>query len=27
LRLRYGGVGFYPRAKFIHLDSGPFRTW
>ena len=27
LRLRYGGVGFYPRAKFIHLDCGPFRTW
>jgi uncharacterized protein YcbK (DUF882 family) len=27
LKLRYGGVGFYPRAKFIHLDSGPFRTW
>ena len=27
LRLRYGGVGFYPRRKFIHLDSGPFRTW
>jgi uncharacterized protein YcbK (DUF882 family) len=27
LRLRYGGVGFYPRAKFIHLDCGPFRIW
>ena len=27
LKLRYGGVGFYSRAKFIHLDSGPFRTW
>ena len=27
LKLRYGGVGVYPRAKFIHLDSGPFRTW
>ncbi len=27
LRLQYGGVGFYPRAKFIHLDCGPFRTW
>lgn len=27
LKLRYGGVGFYPRAKFIHLDCGPFRTW
>ena len=27
LKLRYGGVGVYPRAKFIHLDCGPFRTW
>jgi len=27
LRLQYGGVGFYPRRKFIHLDCGPFRTW
>lgn len=27
LKLRYGGVGFYPRAQFIHLDCGPFRTW
>jgi uncharacterized protein YcbK (DUF882 family) len=27
LRLQYGGVGFYPRGKFIHLDCGPFRTW
>ena len=27
LKLQYGGVGFYPRSKFIHLDCGPFRTW
>jgi len=27
LRLQYGGVGYYPRAQFIHLDCGPFRTW
>jgi uncharacterized protein YcbK (DUF882 family) len=27
LKLQYGGVGFYPRAKFVHLDCGPFRTW
>ncbi len=27
LRLRYGGVGYYPRSKFVHLDSGPFRFW
>ena len=22
-----GGVGFYPRSDFIHLDSGPVRFW
>lgn len=27
LQLRYGGVGYYPRSKFVHLDSGPFRYW
>lgn len=27
LKLEYGGVGYYPRAKFVHLDSGPFRWW
>ncbi|HET9845779.1 MAG TPA: DUF882 domain-containing protein [Nitrospira sp.] len=27
LKLRYGGVGYYPRAHFIHLDCGPFRSW
>ena len=27
LDLQYGGVGYYPRAKFIHLDCGPFRSW
>lgn len=25
--LRAGGVGYYPRSGFIHLDTGPFRTW
>ena len=23
LKLQYGGVGYYPRADFIHLDSVP----
>lgn len=27
LKHRYGGVGYYPRAQFIHLDCGPFRSW
>ncbi len=27
LELGFGGVGYYPRSKFVHLDSGPFRTW
>lgn len=22
-----GGVGWYPRSHFIHLDSGPIRNW
>ncbi|CUQ64995.1 YcbK family protein [Candidatus Nitrospira inopinata] len=27
MKLQYGGVGYYPRSKFVHLDSGPFRHW
>jgi uncharacterized protein YcbK (DUF882 family) len=27
LELGYGGVGYYPRSRFVHLDSGPFRHW
>lgn len=23
----YGGVGYYPRSDFVHLDSGPTREW
>ena len=22
-----GGVGFYPRDKFVHLDTGKVRHW
>jgi uncharacterized protein YcbK (DUF882 family) len=25
--LCYGGVGYYPRTGFVHIDSGNFRTW
>jgi uncharacterized protein YcbK (DUF882 family) len=27
LSLRGGGVGFYPRAQFVHVDVGRVRAW
>lgn len=27
LAMASGGVGFYPRSDFVHLDTGRFRTW
>jgi uncharacterized protein YcbK (DUF882 family) len=27
LAMHRGGVGYYPSSKFIHLDTGTFRTW
>lgn len=27
LALRYGGVGYYRRANFVHLDTGRIRSW
>lgn len=27
LSLKAGGVGYYPRSNFVHLDSGAVRTW
>ncbi len=25
--LRAGGVGYYPRSKFVHVDTGTVRSW
>ncbi|MDL2268715.1 DUF882 domain-containing protein [Desulfosarcina sp. OttesenSCG-928-A07] len=25
--LKLGGVGYYPRSDFVHVDTGAFRTW
>jgi uncharacterized protein YcbK (DUF882 family) len=27
LSLSCGGVGYYPRADFVHVDCGPIRRW
>jgi uncharacterized protein YcbK (DUF882 family) len=27
LSLRGGGVGYYPRSDFVHVDCGPVRCW
>ena len=27
LALRAGGVGYYRKSDFVHLDTGRFRTW
>ncbi len=27
VELKLGGVGYYPRSGFIHVDTGPVRTW
>jgi uncharacterized protein YcbK (DUF882 family) len=27
LAMRAGGVGYYPRSGFVHVDTGPLRSW
>jgi uncharacterized protein YcbK (DUF882 family) len=27
LSLALGGVGFYPREQFVHVDTGRVRSW
>ncbi|AWU92958.1 YcbK family protein [Azospirillum ramasamyi] len=27
LALKRGGVGWYPRSHFLHIDTGPLRNW
>lgn len=27
MQLRYGGVGYYAKSDFVHLDTGEFRSW
>ncbi len=26
-KIQMGGVGYYPRSRFVHVDTGPLRQW
>lgn len=27
LKIKAGGVGYYAKSNFVHIDTGPVRTW
>jgi uncharacterized protein YcbK (DUF882 family) len=27
MALQRGGVGYYPRSNFVHVDTGRVRSW
>ncbi|WOT03758.1 DUF882 domain-containing protein [Shewanella youngdeokensis] len=27
IALKLGGVGYYPKSGFVHIDTGPIRSW
>lgn len=27
LKIKSGGVGYYAKSNFVHIDTGPVRTW
>ena len=27
IAMQRGGVGYYPKSNFVHIDTGKFRTW